>query len=239
MRKAFFIKGLLLVLVLTSILVGCKTQEQRLKDEKAKLKYKIEMEKARAEYEEQKEALEARKNNFKELMKKYNTEKWQTDGTKSIEWSLREHQTAVAKDNIKEYKGSCEEAITKSQAISIAQIDAYKRYAKDMASMIETKAEESNLYKKENADNTAEANTWLKEELQQNAIAVTGGFLEKAYIFVKRDENNRWWADVAYLYDKNQDLKAMKKVLLQTVQNTKLWTEEKMWLKKLNEELNK
>ncbi len=228
MKKVFFIKGLLLAVTLSSVLVGCKTLDQKLADKRA-----------RAEYDAELQIIEAEKNNFEEIMKRYKAEQWQTDGTKSIELSLREHQRDVAKDNIKEYKGSCEEAITKSQAISIAQIDAYKRYAKDMASMIETKAEELNFYKKENADDTAEANTSLQEELQQNAIAVTGGFLEKAYVFVKRDENNRWWADVAYLYDKNQDLKAMKKVLSQTVQNTKLWTEEKMWLKKLSKELNK
>jgi len=217
----------IILTVLVSIsLFNCKTLDQKYQKEAEKMEYKEKM-----------DALRARGNNMAVLMKKYNREGWESDGVKSVEWALREHQTAVAKPKMKGYKGSSERAITKSQAISIAQTVAHGAYAKDVSSFIDGKAEiDSQLNKNKSGDGEGKFN--FSETITQNAVAISGGFLEKSYVFVVRKEN-AWYAEVAYLYDTNRDLEVYNKVLEKTLKNSKLFAQEKLWLNELKNSLNK
>lgn len=183
----------------------------------------------------EKKVLKAKLNNMDEMLDKYKG--WEPGGTKSVELSLLEHNSKRNSGSYQEYKGTAEEAITQSQAKSLAQANAYAMFAKDIGSIVQAAAKKHGEVHKTNEGTTAFEN--FRDEITQNAIIAANNFLEKSFVFVKKAKDGTWAAEVMYLFNQDKDLDAVNATLKKTLQNTKLTVKEKLWLKKLMDDLNK
>ncbi len=183
----------------------------------------------------EKQVLKAKLTSMDEMLDKYKG--WEPGGTKSVKLSLLEHNQKMSSGTYKEYKGSAEEAITQSQAKSLAQANAYGMFAKDIGSIVQAAAKKHGEIHKNNEGTEAFEN--FKDEISQNAIIAANNFLEKSFVFVKKAKDGTWAAEVMYVFNESQDLDATNEILKKTLKNTKLTVKEKLWLKKLMDDLNK
>ncbi len=213
------------------------------------LAYRESLEQRRVRKDEIKDKKMQRKNNRKLRKQKYKAEitslddmiekykDWESGGTKSIKLSLLEHNQKMNSGTYSEYKGTAEDAITQSQAKSLAQANAYAMFAKDIGSIVQAVAKKNGEIHKNNEG--TEAFEKFKEKIAQNAIIAANNFLEKTFVFVRKTTSSTWDAEIMYVFNESQDLDATNEILKKTLQNTKLTVKEKLWLKKLMDDLDK
>ncbi len=229
------------LVVLSVIFVACGTQ----KPKKLTAEYVREQEQQLLLSKRLKDLENAAKKEDKEFdlkIQKYKEEGWESQGANSIRWSLREHQMRKGEEGYKEYIGKANNGLTESQAISMAQANAFGDFARAFASAVESeleKTDKNNKNKNGGATVKREQSAEFKQDVYQNATTLAGPYLEQSYVFVKKINDDNWSAEVAFLYNTKQDLDVMKKIFKKLLENTKLYTKEKLWLKEAMEELKK
>ncbi|MBS9766625.1 MAG: hypothetical protein KGV44_03675 [Flavobacteriaceae bacterium] len=224
-----------------SLLSSCGVKPQKQLTAEG-VRNKIQQERLKKRLKTFEDAIEKEEEEFNQKIKKFKDENWQSQGANSIRWSLTEHQLKRGEEGYKSFVGTAEQGFTQSQAISMAQANAFGQFTRDIASVVQSnldKIDINNKIGKEEGKAKHYKSAEFKKEVHQNATSVVGPYLEKSYVFTRKVNDDNWSAEVAYLYNTKQDLDIVKAVLEKMLKNTKLYTAEKLWLKKAIEELKK